>query len=52
MALTSSLHEVAPQEGSTWLVPGEAGLLEGWHIKRGKGDTFAFISTHPRAAKA
>lgn len=51
MALTSSLHEVAPQEGSTWLVPGEAGLLEGWMLKRGKGDTFGFICTHPRLGK-
>ncbi len=47
MALTASVHEILPVEGATWFVPGDAGTLEGWVMKRGKGDHVHFICTHP-----
>jgi hypothetical protein len=49
MALNASIHELAPQEGSQWFLPGDNGTINGYVMRRGKGDMVHFISLHPGA---
>ena len=47
MALTASIHDLAPTLGSKWFLPGENGTAYGWMMLRMTGDLVTFVCTHP-----